>query len=96
MATDMTVANTIWRQISLGTKMACGAREQMGDADSLTFRVTISRGVTHKVKVQYNKGADDYTVILYRIRGTNVTEQEKHKGVYCDNLSDVIYRMCNK
>lgn len=96
MATDMTVANTIWAQITRDTKMACGARNPMGDEKSLTFKVTITKGQDHRVKVEYNRGTDDYTLILYHIRGTTVKEPEKHENVGVERLNDVIYRMCNK
>jgi hypothetical protein len=96
MATDMTVANEIWRQIDRFTKAACGARMPIGDADSLTFKVTISRGQDNRIKVKYNRGLDDYTVILYHIRGMNCTEVDKKENIGVEVLNSTIYGMCNK
>jgi hypothetical protein len=91
----MTVANTIWAQISRSTKMACGARNPMGDANSLTFDVTIKRGQRHKVRVTLLP-TDTYKVELIHIRGTNVTTQKECEDIYAENLSSVIYDYCNE
>ena len=88
----------IWQQISRSTKMACGARDAAKGMEGgnyyLSFKVTIKRGSSHFVKVLLIN--DEYTVILIRTRGTKVTEVERHEGIYCDQLSEVIYHMCNK
>lgn len=91
----MTIADTIWQQITRDTKMAVGARDAMGDDTGVTFKVTITRGQTHKVKVAYNKGADDYTITLYHIRGTTVKEPRKAENVGVENLNRVIYDFCH-
>ncbi len=91
----MTVANTIWRQIGIQTKMACGAREPMGDANSLTFRVTIKPNQRHKIVVTLDP-SDTYTVKLYSVRNGEVKVVEEADDIYCEVLSEVIYRMCNK
>lgn len=91
------VAQTIWRQISMSTKMACGARQPVGGGNKLHFNVTIHPNQTHKIEVTYEVGLDLYTVKLWKIprmKSPFVVEQETM--VYADQLSDVIYRMCNK
>lgn len=96
-------ARTIWLQISLATKMACGARDAAAGSDDqgnrakLTFRVTISRGQFHKIVVRYTH-ADLYDVELWHIaRKTHeCTMIESSDGIYADMLSEVIYRFCNK
>lgn len=93
--TDLTVANIIWQQISLSTKMACGVRNTVGDEKSLGFTVTIKSNQCHKVVVTLDP-CDTYTVALFRIKGTSAVVVEEHEDVYNDMLSEVIYRMCNK
>jgi hypothetical protein len=92
-------AKVIWEQIDRNTKMACGAREAHVDVDAgkpyLYFRVTINPGVRHAIKV-WLEPSDTYTVVLIAQRGFNVKDVERHEDIYCDVLSDVIYRMCNK
>jgi hypothetical protein len=92
-------AKVIWDQISRGTKMACGARDARADVDGtrpyLYFRVTIRAGVRHTIQV-WLEPSDTYTVKLLGQRKFDVKEEESADDVYCDNLSDVIYRMCNK
>ncbi len=92
-------AKVIWEQISRDTKMACGARDARVDVDGtrpyLYFRVTIRAGVRHTIQV-WLEPSDTYTVKLLAMRGTTIKEEEKADDIYCDGLSDVIYRMCNK
>lgn len=92
-------AKVIWSQISVSTKMACGAREALYDVDKdkpyLTFRVTISAGVRHQIQV-WLEPSDTYTVVLLAQRGFNVKEADRKEDIYADNLSDIIYHMCNK
>jgi hypothetical protein len=92
-------AQVIWQQISVGTKMACGAREARVDVDGtrpyLYFRVTIRSGVRHTIQV-WLEPSDTYTVKLLAMRGFDIKTEEEAEDIYCDNLSEVIYRMCNK
>src|SRR4051812_34737914 len=92
-------AKVIWEQIDRNTKMACGAREAHVDVDGtrpyLYFRVTIRSGVRHTVQV-WLEPSDTYTVKLLAMRGMTIKTEESHDDIYCDNLSEVIYRMCNK
>lgn len=95
----MDEADIIWSQISRSTKMACGARNPTKGKDNnrpyLLFQVTIKPGVKNFVKVTLDP-SDTYTVKLLQYRGVNVKEIESHEDIYNDNLSEVIYRMCNK
>lgn len=92
-------AKVIWQQISRSTKMACGAREAMVDVDEgkpyLCFKVTIKPGTRNAIKV-WLEPSDTYTVVLIAQRKFEVKEVERKEDIYCDNLSEVIYRMCNK
>lgn len=92
---EPSVGQIIWQQITVPTKMACGAKNAVASDKDLWFSVTIKRGVSHKIGVIYNKGADDYTVKLVRIRGAKVTEEQVKPGVGVENLNDTIYRLCN-
>jgi hypothetical protein len=94
---NLQVANTIWAQISLSTKMACGARKPIGDENSLMFQVTITRNVTHKIKVRLDPN-DTYTLTCYRLgrHGLNVTTEREVNDVYAEDLSRIIYDWCNK
>lgn len=92
-------AKEIWRQIGIGTKMACGARMPLADAKDgkpcLSFRVEIKRGSIYHISVVLEP-SDTYTVALTSCRGGTVKELERREDVYCDHMSEVIYRMCNK
>jgi hypothetical protein len=91
---ETTVASTIWKQIPIGVKMACGAREPSADTYSLCFKVL--NGSKHRIKVTLN-GSDLYDVELFAMdRKYNVTVKEKACDVYCEMLGDIIYSMCNK
>jgi hypothetical protein len=95
----MDEADIIWSQISRSTKMACGVRKPTKGTDGnrpyLIFQVTIKPSVKNFVKVTLDP-SDTYTVKLLQYRGENVKEVESHEDIYNDNLSEVIYRMCNK
>jgi hypothetical protein len=93
--TDLTVANTIWQQIDLNTKMAVGARSPLGDDNSLTFGVLSGKRSFVKVTLE---PSDTYTVEFIKVgnapnyKKTLVTRDD----VYCDNLASVIYDLCCK
>ena len=95
MATDMTIANTIWAQIAPMTKMAIAAREPVGDARALIFRVTIRPGTMHKVRVELN-GMDLYDVQLFAIstKTMKVVKSEPITMVHAEALSEAVYRIC--
>jgi hypothetical protein len=60
----------------------------------LAFDVTVRPGARYFVKVVLEP-ADEYTVTLTALRAGKFTEQGRAEGVYCDNLGEVIYRLCN-
>lgn len=89
------VAATIWNQISIATKMACGAREPSAGDNSLIFTVLKDR--LTKVKVVLDP-TDTYTVQFIKIhrRTHDIAVAEQIEGVYADQLSNVVYGVCNK
>ena len=90
----MNNAQTIWNQISVGTKMACGAREPVGSENELHFTVLASRKT--KIVVTLDP-SDTYTVKFVKIgRGYDIKVVEEMSDVYVDSLNQVIYSMCNK
>lgn len=93
----MNAANIAWQQISIPTKMACGAREATSHGeDKLTFKVH-SLPLRY-IEVEYVPGLDLYNVEYFRIkRGTHErVTLERYEGVYNDMLSEMIYKMVNK
>lgn len=87
------IATTIWKQIPVMTKMACGAREPMADGNSLIFKVLNKQ---RKVVITLTS-MDDYTCKLIAWDNNhNVKTLEEHDGIYCDILGETIYHMCNK
>jgi len=91
----MTIATTIWSQISRNTKMACGARNPTGNGNALTFAVTIRPGKSYWIRVTLQP-TDTYTVELVSNRGVNVKTENELDNIYADNLSEVIYNFCNR
>ena len=104
---SMQIASTIRQQIMAGDRWclaACGARdyvsltpESFDDCvGGLMFRVTISRGLFHKIIVVLT-GRDDYRVTLWGGKRTAVKGSEiETVTCYCDDLADVVYSLCNK
>lgn len=95
----MTAAQIAWKQISIPTKMACGAREARQSTESkLVFKVH-SKPMRY-IEVEYVPGLDLYKVRYFRVkRGRGYREQvtlEECEGVYADMLSDIIYHMVSK
>jgi len=87
-------ANVAWKQISINTKMACGARKAVGSEDSLRFNVL--RGNKTKIFITLN-GKDLYDIELGHIRRDGTWQiDEEQPDVYDTELSEVIYHMCNK
>lgn len=85
------IADTIWQQIKLTTKMAVGARDPMSVRDN-SLHFTVGRG--NKLMITYGYGTDDYKVGLYK-RGSLQPSKEVD-SVYADNLNDVVYRLVNE
>ena len=87
-------AQTAWNQISIGTKMACGARNAMSGDDHLTFQV---ESKPHRY-IEIKLCCDLYSVRYFRLKRSTYEhiEIESAEGIYADMLSDVIYHMVNK
>ncbi len=93
----MNTAQIIWSQISISTKMACGARKAVAREDGLHFQVGAARPLT-KIVVTLT-AADRYNVQLVKINlrsKTPVTILEETEGIFFDRLSETIYSMVNK
>lgn len=93
---DINQVNIAWSQISIHTKMACGAREPRCSSDGrLSFRV--ERRPMRFIEVSLT--ADDlYNVEYLRIKRGSYTRVsiESVEGVFCEDLSEAIYRLVNK
>lgn len=95
----MTAATIAWKQISIMTKMACGAREATSHGENrLTFKVhTLPMRF---IEVEYDPALDLYTVEYFRIKRSKGARErvslEKFELVYGDMLSEMIYKMVNK
>jgi len=97
--TNPSVADVIWSQISLNTKMACGARSPLGSplgvGNELSF--VVLNGNSHRITVTLDP-SDTYTVRHIKVsrKTLGFTVVEEASDVYCDNLSEVVYGMVNK
>ena len=92
----MTAANTTWKQISIHTKMACGARKAIAkDENTLVFQV--GGKPMRYIEVALNCGQDLYEVEYYRIKRGKYERisLEKHEMVGCEMLNELIYNMVN-
>ena len=91
----MELANTIWKQINISTKMACGVRKPVGDGHTLRFQV--GGNASRYVAVTLNS-MDTYDVEYFRVKRTDYSKisLESSKGVYVDMLNATIYHMVNK
>lgn len=102
------ITETIYRQITLGTKMACGARDFVSGDDCaidgickgmpfLWFRVGGNRKL-QKVVVALNLATDTYNILFIDINRKTCacTTLEQAEDIYVENMNDVIYRMVNK
>lgn len=86
------VADTIWGQIGMGTKMACGAREASATGpNGLRFKVARGSWITVTLDP-----SDTYTVRHCRRSGVVPKVIAEVDDIYAEQLSDVIYGMVNK
>lgn len=85
--TDMTVANTILKQLGGNRFIAMtGAKNLLGDESSLQF--SIGRGATCGInKVKIELAADVYRMTFYKIRGTDVKAIRSLDMVYAEQLA---------
>lgn len=90
----MSVANTIWGQISVDVKMSCGARDLVASEKGLKFRVGADRGNKKWVLVNLTQ-RDSYDVeyVEYNARKLELKTVEKCSDVYAQELSALIYMM---
>ena len=87
-------AQTAWNQISIGTKMACGARQATASADKLTFKV---HNLPHRY-IEITLSADLYNVEYLRLKRGSFERItiDSAEGIYNDMLSETVYHMVNK
>jgi len=94
--TDLTVANTIRAQIGRGALFMMGAKDFVGSADSLTFKVRGSKkcnAITVKLEAD-----DTYTITFKKVVSSRINRKtwevrpgridtvKELSGVYCDGL----------
>lgn len=86
--TDMTVANTIAKQIGNAALAMLGAKNLVGDSDSLTFRF---QGCKSANCLRIKLEADDtYTMTFLKIRGVDVRTVEEVEGAHAEDMHRVI------
>lgn len=84
-------------QIGFNTLAAVGAHdfiEPMPYKPALTFRVGVRPSYKYVMDIQLN-GRDLYDVFLRRCRRNDVLFVAQAKDVFCENISEVVYRMCH-
>jgi len=87
-ATDLSVADEIYRQIGKRAFFMMGAQHFTATPDSLTFKVRGSKLVTHiRVKLL---PSDTYEVTFSKVRGINIKTVAVVTDVYVDSLHAVI------
>ena len=88
------VADTIWRQIPVMTRMSVGARKPIGGETSIVFKVLNG---TRWINVRLDP-CDTYTVTFFRKK--RVTREEiiihEESDIYNSDLADTIYRMTHQ
>lgn len=92
----MTAAQIIWSQISIHTKMACGAREARASSENkLTFKVG---GLPMRYITIALNSHDTYDVEYFRVkRGSyDRVSLEESTDVYAESLNETLYQMVNK
>ena len=93
----MKAGNTTWKQLTIMTKMACGAHKPVlfgDDGEHLRFKVGGKRMTYLEVELA---PTDTYTARL--VRWTKKYERvvmEEVTGVYVDCLNETVYGLCNK
>lgn len=107
---ESVVAETIWSQIGIGTKMACGARDRVNGERQLTFRVGAGNPAQW-IRVTLD-GSDTYTVELLKKsksggleltlpvsgswRNVTLSVVDSQRFIYADMIDEVVYRLVNK
>lgn len=100
-----TKAATMVKQISVMDRMACGWREaswaeghSSDDFDVRVYAKVLNRCRRIEITLELN---DTYTVRLFKIPTMRAKDPtpvmlEEVSDVYCDQLSSVVYGVCNK
>lgn len=86
--TDLTVANTIREQIGAGTFLMLGAKDLVGDTDSLQFKISGCKAISH-IRIKLDP-SDTYTATFYKVRKFDWSEVKEVSDVYTENLHSVI------
>jgi hypothetical protein len=83
-----TVANTIFQQLGGNRFVAMtGAKNFLAREDALSFRIGRNKTRCNYVKVIYNAGLDDYSILFgYVSANKGLKELEKIDGLYFDDL----------
>lgn len=103
------IANEMWNQIRTMDKMACalGYRKDFhfGETDvnpwaGMSTRMPKGMKGRWMIYIVLERAADTYTVYLIKHKNTQCFGGDFHiederSDVYCDELSETIYRMCN-
>jgi hypothetical protein len=93
---NLDVAKIILEQLGGGRFIAMtGARNFVGDATSLTFRLPKAKDGINAVKITLDP-SDTYTVRFFRVgdRRTNyaITDKSVHEDIYADSLQELFTR----
>jgi len=87
MDTNLNVAKIILEQLGGNRFIAMtGAKNFIGDATSLRFRIPMrTRDGSNVVKITLT-GMDDYIMEFLSVRGSSVKPKSYREGIYCDAL----------
>jgi hypothetical protein len=89
----MEIAKTILSQIKTLDRMAMfawGAKDLVGGDNYLAFKTSGMVRWKGYVKVEYDYGADLYSIEFYRIRKMEIKVDNRVEGVYADMLTEII------
>jgi hypothetical protein len=99
----------IWRQIRISDKMACALNFRgdirVGESNGNPFvgmstRMPLGKNGNWQIYILLNRATDTYKVSLIQYKdkfiGGDFHIEDEQEDVYCDDLSETIYRMCNK
>lgn len=84
---DTSTAQTLLDQIGRMTVLAISGGRKRLDGGTLVLPV----GSGYRVEIDYNEGADDYTVRRVFTRGTKRFVKGTLEHVYCSEISDIAY-----
>ena len=87
--TDMTVANTIRDQIGRKACYMMGAKNFVGSATGLTFKIGRNAGKVTHITITVTP-EDTYDIEFVACRGVNVRTIKEVKGYYVDMMHAVI------